>query len=97
MRKPSSKLGLILSGLYLIFVIYILVYVFTCTEMFCGVAVVIPAMPWFYLWGSLVDGSGPLQAYLGYFFLIVSVLLNAVLLYLIGKAIGGALSSRPPR
>ena len=97
MKKPYSKLGLALSAAYIIFALFMVISAFTCAGYFCGVVILIPALPWVYLWGSLVDGSANLQAYLALFFLAASFSLNAWIIYHIGKLLGRVFSYKPYR
>jgi hypothetical protein len=97
MKKPNSKLGLILSGLYLVFTIYMVISALACSGMFCGLIIVYPTLPWVFLWARLIDRFGHVPAFLGYFLLIVSILLNILIFYLLGKAIERAFTHKAPR
>jgi uncharacterized membrane protein len=97
MKKPSSKLGLTLSGLYLVFTIYMVISALACSGMFCGLIIVYPTLPWVYFWATLTGRFGHVPAFVGYFLMIVSILLNILILYLLGKAIERAFTHKAPR
>jgi hypothetical protein len=97
MRMPSSKPGLVLLGLYLIFAGYAVVSAFTCDGFLCPLIIVAPALPWFYFWMPIVDASGSLQLYLGLTFLAGSYVLNGWILYQLGRLLGRLLFFKPFR
>ena len=41
-----SKLGIILSGIYLLVTIIIAIKAFTCGQMYCDLIALLPVMPW---------------------------------------------------
>lgn len=45
-KKYFSKLGISLVSLYWLFAIGVFIYAKTCSGMFCGLAIVLPVMPW---------------------------------------------------
>ena len=63
--------------LYILFFVGVLIYVMTCTTKLCGVAIVLPILPWFWLfqWLEIPEGMPGF-----YFFLF----LNGYLCYLAG-------------
>jgi hypothetical protein len=97
MKKPNSKLGLVLSGLYVVFTIYMVISALACSGMFCGLIIVYPTLPWVFLWAKLIGRFSHIPEFLGYFLMIISILLNILILYLLGKAIERTLTHKTPR
>jgi len=79
MWRRLSKLGIIFSGIYLIFSIIAVVYSFLCNGMFCGFIIVAPAIPWIYLFEWLL-----LSSWISF---SISVILNTIIVYFIGIGI----------
>jgi hypothetical protein len=97
MRKPSSKSGLGLSLLYILFTIYAVISIFTCAVDICGLVILWPAVPWVYLWTPLVEAAGRFQMFFLLLLLAASFTLNAWIIYQIGKGLGRLLSYKPFR
>lgn len=98
MKQPYSKSGLALSAIYILFTIYMVITAFTCTGMFCGIVIIFPTLPWFYLWEPLMLlFPSHLEAFAFFSFLTLSVALNILALYYIGKGVGKMFSYKPYR
>jgi len=80
-----SKLGLIFSGVDVVVSGMILMYVFTCKEMFCGLWAILPTMPWNFVAEKVLSPSSFLNGGVG---LVVFILINATILYFGGSLIG---------
>ena len=88
MKKPKSKVGLVLSAIYIVFTLCVLIYGLICNEWLCMLVIVFPAFPWFYLWAPLMRSSGGDELYLLFFLWTASIILNGFIIYQIGKLIG---------
>ena len=76
MRPIKSKIGFKLVGFYFILVAAVWIQAYVCKELFCGLMVVLPVMPWVFVLEPYLQDS------LFVYFLIVGV--NSGLLYALG-------------
>lgn len=85
MKIPASKAGLALSGLYVLFVLWTVIESQSCDGMMCGLVIVLPALPWV----MLADGvlPPPQSEFASYAWLALFFVLNAFVLYWIGKVL----------
>ena len=75
----KSKIGIILTGLYILLVVYSYVEDIGCGGMFCGLGLAILGVPWtLVMFGFTTPDSSNI---------IFFLLLNAVIVYFIGLAI----------
>ncbi len=82
-----SKIGIIISGIYVIATATVFFYAFTCHGEFCGFVGLIPVIPWVFV----MDYISPYLTWLPHLFDVVPLFffafVNATVLYLAGKYI----------
>jgi len=89
MRLPKSKLGLVLPGTYLLFMLSDFLYtIYKCdilpnSRWFCGSELFFFAMPWIYVKGVMgfIQSLGLQYSFVAFLHMI----LNAIILYFIGS------------
>jgi hypothetical protein len=79
----KSKIGFVLSALYLLVTIIIVIYAKTCSGMFCGMVMVLPTMPWVLILEGLIEDS--------IFVFFILVILNSGILYGLGYLLSSIL------
>ena len=75
----KSKTGKWFLGIYLLMTCGINLYAVTCSDMYCGLVIVLPVMPWPFMLEGLFQDSSVLYAML--------VMLNSIILYVIGQGV----------
>ena len=88
-KKPNSKLGLTLSTLYMAGAVYAVIYATYCSAFLCHSVLLPPALPWVILFGFLwSENPTPTHLFLFEVLLLMSFVLNAWIIYKIGKLAG---------
>jgi hypothetical protein len=77
----ESRVGKVSIILYALFAIATFVYVFWCGSSTCNVYVVLPVMPWAYIFGSDMGLALPVAIY------PIFILLNTSVAYVVGAGI----------
>ena len=92
MKLPKSKVGKTLAGVYILFALFFIVILFRIGGFSqIGLAILpisLPALPWFYFGWFLIDKvPHEILDMILFSIYIISLLLNAIIVYLIGFAI----------
>ena len=72
----KSKIGIVFALLYLIATLIIWIIAHTCGDMYCGMIIVLPVMPWAFLLQGTITGT--------FFDFFILVALNSILIYSVG-------------
>ncbi len=72
----KSKNGITFVSLYLIVAIIMLIYSYLCSGMYCGLVVLLPIMPWPFVFERFISDS--------FFIFFILVALNSIILYYLG-------------
>lgn len=78
----KSKPGRIAVIAFLIFSVLSIIYAIFCDGWFCGVWGLVPALPWVFLGGSMVNNEG------SWIFWVMGFLMNVIVIYFLGQALG---------
>lgn len=85
----ATATGLFFVAGFLLLTVGIVFYSLTCSGTYCGIAIILPVMPWLLLLGSVLPDTT------WTYFLIVG--LNSLLLFFIGRYIGTLIIEREHR
>lgn len=80
----KSKIGITLVLLYLITTLIIWIYANTCSDMYCGLILILPTMPWALLFEKIIGDS--------VFIFFILITLNSVIIYSFGWLISWLIS-----
>src|SRR5215831_12687339 len=91
MKRQISILGLVCVGIF-IFVAYVCIhYALTCSGFLCGVSIVLPSLPWFFLISNFIGleitNTPREQIPIVEFVYVLGIVINLFLAYIIGYAL----------